>query len=116
MTKPSAGAVTVVKPTFEWYNFQSQMTLGATFGLRVFTLVPNGSYYYNYYGSPRKANNTRQTVGQAVVVSMSSENPAVIQVPATATIEVGSYETTFNIQAVGTGTSTLTASTPGWDS
>ena len=48
---------------------------------------------------------------------MSSENAAVIQVPATATIAVGGYETSaFNIQAVGTGTSTLTASAPGWDS
>jgi hypothetical protein len=40
----------------------------------------------------------------------------VIQVPATATIAAGSSGTSsFNLQAVGTGSSTLTASSSGWD-
>jgi hypothetical protein len=106
--------VTVVKPTFTWYNLPTQMTLGANQSIQVQTYVPNGSYYY-VNGS--KYANINQSVSQAVVVSLSSENPAVIQVAATATITAGNYNTTnFNIQAVGSGTSTLTAAASGWDS
>jgi hypothetical protein len=106
--------VAVVKPTFEWPNVPTQIALGATQSIYVRTYVPGGNYYStngNKYGQ------TYQVVDQATTVSLSSENPAVVQVPATATIAAGSYNTTsFNIQAVGTGTSTLTAEALGWDS
>ena len=111
--------VTVVKPTFQWNNVPSQVTIGATSAVSSYTYVPNGSYYqYYYYNNPPwyKGTRTDQVVNQAVVVSLSSENPSVIQVPATATISVGNNYAYFNIQAVGTGSSTLTASASGWDS
>jgi hypothetical protein len=106
--------MTVVKPTFEWISVPTQMTLGAGVGVQMQTYVPNGSYYHiNTY----KYGRTNQVADQGVAVSLSSDNPAVIQVPATATITAGNYNTSnFNIQAVGTGASTLTASAPGWDS
>ena len=110
----TSGPVTVVKPSFEWINVPTQMTLGAMTGIYVRTYVPNGSYYNtNTY----RYGLTYQAVDQATTVSLSSENSAVIQAPATATITAGNYNTSsFNIQAVGTGTSTLTLSAPGWDS
>jgi plastocyanin len=106
--------VTVAKATFEWYNLVAQMTLGATLSFQVRTYVPNGNYYST---NGVKYALTYQNVDQAVTVSLSSENPAVIQVPATATITAGNYNSSsFNIQAVGTGASTLTAAASGWDS
>jgi hypothetical protein len=109
----TSGPVTVVKPTFEWVSVPTQMTLGAAQGVYVQTYVPNGSYYW---GST-KYGRTYEALDQALTVSLSSENPAVLQVPASATIAAGYYYTSsFNIQAVETGTSTLTASAPDWDS
>jgi hypothetical protein len=109
------GLVTVVTPIFQWNGIPANMELGTTESVQILTDVPNGSYWYrNYnviYGNPNQA------VDQALTVSLLSENPAVIQAPSTETIEAGSYGTPyFNIQAVGTGTSTLTASALGWDS
>jgi hypothetical protein len=86
----ATSTVTVVKPTFS-PGVPSQMNV--------------------IYGNPN------QVVDQALTVSLSSENSAVIQVPATATIAAGSSSTgSFTVQAAGTGTSTLTASASGWDS
>jgi hypothetical protein len=111
----ATSTVTVVKPTFEWYNLPTQMTLGAAAAIQVRTYVPNGSFWNSAYNSIWGS--TNQVVDQALTVSLSSENPAVIQVPATATIAAGSGTTSsFNIQAVGTGSSTLTAAASGWDS
>jgi len=88
--------------------------LGATASIYVRTYVPNGSYYNSSGGKPGR---TYLVVDQATTVSLSSENPVVIQVPASATIAAGYYYTSsFNIQAVGTGSSTITASALGWDS
>ncbi len=113
----ATSAVTVAKPTFEWISVPTQMTLGAGTNAQVYTCVPNGTYYGDYYGTPYKWGNTRQNIDQAVAVSLSSENPAVVQVPAAATIPAGGYSTgNLAMQAVGTGTSTLTASADGWDS
>ena len=109
--------VTVVKSTFTWAYVPTQMTLGATRDIQVQTYVPNGSYYDYYYGNPRKYTYSAQVVAQALTVTLSNQNPAVIQVPASATIPAGySYSNSFNIQASGTGASTLTASASGWDS
>jgi hypothetical protein len=90
------------------------MTLGTTLSFQVRTYVPNGNYYST---NGVKYALTYQSVDQAVTVSLSSENPAVIQVPASTTITAGNYNSSsFNIQAVGTGSSTLTAAASGWDS
>lgn len=111
----ATSTVTVVKPTFN-LSVSSQMTVGAGTNGSVTTYVPNGTYWY-YYNNSIYDNSSNQGVDQALTVSLSSENPAVIQVPASATIAAGSNNTSsFNIQAVGTGTSTLTASALGWDS
>ena len=112
----ATSTVTVVKPTFSFQSMPSQMTVGAGSGGSIYTYVPNGSYCYFYYGNGYIDGNTSQAVDQALTVSLSSENPAVIQVPATVTISAGSNYQNFNIQAVGTGTSTLTGSATGWDS
>jgi hypothetical protein len=106
----TSGPVTVVKPTFEWVSVPTQMTLGAAQGVYMQTYVLNGSYYW----SSSKYGNPNQDVDQALTVSLSSENPAVLQVPATAMIAAGDNYTSFNVQAVAMGTSTLTASATGW--
>lgn len=111
-------AVTVVKPTFEWFDVSTQITLGATRGIQVWTYVPNGSYYeyYSYSDTAYKYSGSAQYVDEDLTVSLSSENPTVIQAPATAKIPAGGYYSSVNIQTVAIGTSTLTASASGWDS
>ena len=109
-------AVKVVKPTFEYNWVPTAIMVGETLGIGVAPYVPDGSYYY-YASGPFKYLNTAQAVDQAVTVSLSSENPAVIQVPSSTTLPAGHNATSdFDIQPVGTGTSVLTASAPGWDS
>jgi len=109
------GSLSVVTPTFQWSNIPVQMANGTTKSVQVLTYVPNGNYYNSYYD--QIYGNTGQAVDQALTISLSSENPSVIQIPASSSIAVGSSGTaSFNIQAVETGTCTLTASVPGWDS
>jgi pectin methylesterase-like acyl-CoA thioesterase len=103
----ATSTVTVVKPTFG-PSVPSQITVGAGTSRSTSTYVPNGSYWYYNYNDI--LGSTNQVVDQALTVSLSSENPAVVQVPATATIAAGNGNQGLSLQAVGTGSSTITAS------
>jgi hypothetical protein len=111
----ATNTVTVVQSGFAWDSTPpSQMTLGTSKTLYVYTNVPNGSYYEYNYAS--KSSNTRQVVDQALTVILSSSDASVIQMPAAVMIGAGGSYQSFNIQAVGSGSSTATAGANGWNS
>ena len=89
------------------------MTIGSTDSVTVNAYVTAGT---SYNTSGNIYNSTSQVVDSALTVNVSSENSAVIQTPATAVIAAGSFSASFSIQAVGVGTSTITASATGWTS
>jgi trimeric autotransporter adhesin len=113
----ATSTVTVVTPQFQFYNMPSGMNIGATANISLYTYVPGGTRYYNsyWYGAYYESY-YNQPVNQSLTINLASDNPSVIQVPATATITTGSYYVySVNIQAVGAGSATIAAEAPGWN-
>lgn len=109
----SRNNATVVKPTFQWDNVSSSLNVGQTRSVRVYTYVPGGTYGWgtSIYG------NVNQNPAADLTVSLSSENPTVLTIPASLTIPSSRYYSDYvTATAVGAGTSTLTASALGYDS
>ncbi|MGQ9454250.1 MAG: fibronectin type III domain-containing protein, partial [Armatimonadota bacterium] len=85
--------------------------MGQTRSVRVWTYVPGGSYGYGNY----VYSDTSQNVDQAIMVNLLSQNPGVVQIPATTVIPAGRYYSdSVTISAVGAGSSKLVAGAAGF--
>lgn len=105
--------VTVVTPTFTWYNVPASLQLGQTQSVRVHTYVPGGTYAYGN----SMYTDTTQNVDQALTIDVVSSDPAVISAPSTMSMPAGRYYAdNITITAAGAGTARLTASATDWTS
>jgi hypothetical protein len=112
----TTNTVTVVEPQFQFSDMPTGMNIGGSRGISIYTYAPGGTrYYFNgYYLDYQSYYN--QSVDQSATINLTSDNPSVIQVPATATIAAGSYYASYvSIQAVGAGSATIAAEAPGWN-
>ena len=89
-------------------------TATATVGPATTTLTMSPSPFMWVFGAPAPSIGLFISPIQATntIVQLQSSNPAVVQVPSTATIPAGSASVTFTPTIVSTGTATITATIP----
>jgi hypothetical protein len=89
-------------------------TATATVGPASTTLTMSPSPFMWVFGAPAPSIGLFISPVQATntIVQLQSSNPAVVQVPSTATILAGNPSVTFTPTIVGTGTATITATIP----